>query len=242
MGWKWGWVFFWLAAAPLCAAPRPFSFGHNYTARTETLPQGGVTLGTYAAAVGVTDWLMIGTSPWMLTFYNMPMVSARAGFDIFPGRLRAGLDFSYFRTVPGVYDQESTYARATVTQVFSDAYSLHLSLSRQGRVSGKRFYSIYLFDNSYADGHHSFNLTASSLHEIVFGDRFGLMLELGISALNYERSYHVFGASVYFRTYSGLFFQVGASYTRRNMLVGFDEDSRYPPSSFHPEVQLQWFI
>lgn len=231
--------------ANLSDVPEVITLGHNFTPTTDTLPQGRFTVGTYAAAYGVTDWLMIGTSPWIITNYNMPMVSLRFGHDLVPDRLRLGFDFNYFHSVPMLmngYDQKSTYTRLTLSQKYSQTYQLHLSVSHQAYLAGTRFFSLrlYAFREYDGDPPHDFNITASSLHELHFSKSTGLFLELGLSGVNYQTNFTLLGASVFWKI-GGFLLQAGLSYTLPNNPIDTDSYASRSIARFHPEMQLQFF-
>ena len=108
--------------------------GHNFTPTSYTLPGRKLTFGNYALAYGITDSWTIGTSPWLILSYNMPMLETKFGFCLDSFIQRLSIDANYFKTFSygrSLFQQESTFVRVTGSHRFSEAYTLHLSLGHQ---------------------------------------------------------------------------------------------------------------
>jgi hypothetical protein len=226
--------------------------GHNLTPTTETLYRGTVTAGWYALAVGVTDNLTIGTSPWLASLYNMPNLDARITFD--------GANFIDLWTVEGAffktyaygnndYRQESTLLRLTGSHRFNSTYTLYVSGAHQYYFDDTAPFSLRLDPGSVDTRSH---LSVSTLHKLRLTENFGFFLEAGLAGLNYAARYSHLGASVFAQWNWGMA-QVGFSRTsslgslrdgepafeQRGDRYVFRSDSY---SVTHPEMQLQAFF
>lgn len=73
------------------------SLGHNVSMSGSLLDQGEVSVGTQYIAVGVTDKLSIGVSPFVWTVFDMYNIAARLGWDI-SEKSRIVVGAEYFKT------------------------------------------------------------------------------------------------------------------------------------------------
>src|SRR3954469_24971416 len=69
--------------------------GHNLTPSTDVLPSGRYTVGTYAAGVGLTENLLIATSPWIWSTYNTMNLHLKYSQVVTP-QSTVGVMASYF--------------------------------------------------------------------------------------------------------------------------------------------------
>lgn len=228
---------------------RSVLLGHNLHPTSYTLKKRETTAGFYALAYGITDYLMIGTSPWIVVNYNMPMVDLKIAAA--PGGWihQVSLEQMYFKTQKfgwDKYKQESWTTRLTASHRFSTDYTLHVSSSFQYFVDETAPYSIRLLPGNgdrYA-------LSLGALNEIHFNERFGMFAELGALGLNYAGApYAHSGLSAFYREEWG-HVQLGLSHSmplkrgvstlRAEGLVYSGELRRY--SQLHPEVQVQFML
>jgi hypothetical protein len=77
-----------------------FSLGHNLTSNGRTLKSGQTSLGSLYVAHGITDNITVGTSPFVVSNFEMFNLMLRAGFDL-SARDRISFDASYFKTFGG---------------------------------------------------------------------------------------------------------------------------------------------
>jgi hypothetical protein len=223
-----------------------FLLGHNLTPTTYTLGQNRVTVGYYAIAYGVTDKLMIGTSPWIDLTYNMPNVDVKYGSNL-DMRLvqRASAEFLYFKSYPylrDIYRQESMLVRGTSTTRFSETSLLHLSLGLQKFWREDHPFSL----RPPSQNGSSYTLSASGLVETRTTSRFGTFLEFGLIGLNYTAPYSHLGCSLYYH-WNHMYIQAGMS---RSAIMG---ELRYygnPRNNigwweavvYHQELQIQFLF
>ena len=219
-------------------------FGHNVTPTSYTLSKGTSSVGIYAIAYGVTDHLMLATSPWIDYDYNMYNAHLRYGGKIADGqRLTFGL--SYFKTYQSPishYQQESVTTQLIHSIDVSPVYTLHTVATY-----------MYYFDdtNPYSLRMESFNsdpyeLILSTLHEARLSDHIGLCGEIGMLGLNYVYPYVHYGASMNFigknwMVQAGVShtFHPGLTYDGRTYAEGA---SSKQTDAVHPEMHAQIYF
>ena len=219
----------------------PVLWGHNLTPTTYTLKKNQVTAGTYVLGVGLTDSLMICTSPWIDVLYNMPSIDGRF-LAIDSNDFRFLIDVSYFKTfefLRDAYEQNSTFIRLITSQKFSNFYTAHASFDYQYFWDETQPYSL--------DPTPGFQYVTSisTLHEMHWFKHFGTFLEAGVLGMNYTTPYLHLGASA-FGTWKNLMVQVGVS---RSSSMGMEYVSG-PNYGYwylsrilwHPEIQLQAYF
>jgi hypothetical protein len=81
--------------------------GHNLTPSTDVAGKYKVTLGNYAAGIGLTENLFVATSPWILYSYNTSNIHLKYSHVLTP-KSTAGVFVSYFDS----YDSESLMGSA----------------------------------------------------------------------------------------------------------------------------------
>jgi hypothetical protein len=215
-------------------------FGHNVTPTSYTLSKGTSSVGIYAVAYGVTDKLMLATSPWIDYDYNMYNVHLRYGGKIADGQ-RLTL-FKTYQTPRAYYQQESVTAQLIHSIDVSPVYTLHTVAT----------YMYYYDDtNPYSLRMVSFNsdpyeVIVSTLHEARLSDHFGICAEIGLLGLNYFYPYLHYGASMnlmgkYWMVQAGVShtFRPGVSYDGRT----YDEwASSKTTDAVHPEIHAQIYF
>lgn len=215
--------------------------GHNFTPTSYTLPVRRVALGNYAVAYGITDSWTIGTSPWLILAYNMPMLETKIGFCLDSFVQRVSIDVNYFKTFSyrrNLYQQESTLIRVTGSHQFSEAYTLHLSLGHQYFFDNTRPFSLHLISGNGSRS--SFNLTTLSEIHVISG--LGAFIELGLAGLSYSVPWFQAGLSGFYSWSWGLV-QFGYSRT-----VSLGEGPYYADGLlatvvyWHPEIQIQFLM
>jgi hypothetical protein len=234
---------------PQQTSTRHALIGHNVSPTSYTLRQGTASLGSYAAAYGITDSWMIATSPWMIVNYNMPVISTRLALLGDTLLQRFALELSYFKTFQygfNMYKQESLFARAVATHRASSRYSVHFNLGFQHFYDDTSPYSLRP-TWSFRD---PTTLSTGALHEVSWNDRWGLFVETAVLGLNFPTGYAHLGVSVFTRASWG-FVQLGIS---RSMPLGDSgwyllrqadgsQDWAFMrPASFHPEIQVQFAL
>lgn len=273
-----------LLASLMCAAETPsgslsselpakrgkarFFPGHNLTPTSTVLSRGQAILGTYAIGYGVTDRLTVGTSPFILGFYNMAVVDVRYAL-LEREDFRFTMEDLYFKSLPyknlgphTQYRQESTFLRLTASQRFSSFYTLHFS-------NGHQFF--WNSDNPYSlnpNPQEPYVLSVSTLHELRFSPHFGCFVEIGVLGLNFSSvfqasdptgvllqksgPYSHFGLSFFYENDS-LMLQLGVSRSQSTVYAArrIDAMDFSPITSqqfwhdlpmYHPELQLQFYL
>jgi hypothetical protein len=231
------------------SAKASFSFGHNLSSTSETLPQGESTAGTYALGYGLTDQLTIATSPWLIFGYNLNNAIIRYSMPIDLDN-EIGHQLAYFDTntqLGKAYIMKAMSYTATWKMVLDTSYNLYLCGNYMYFWNEKKPFS--LRREPFNDKPYQFSL--STLHQFHISEKFVTQFEAGILGLNYTYPFFHGGASLgYFgKAFS---YQVGASVSRvgnpnhwekpeyidRTAVEGESTEA----VSVHPEIQLQaWF-
>lgn len=230
------------------ARAQEFFAGHNLTPTTYSLHQDQWTLGSYVVGYGINENWMVGTSPWLIVNYNMPMVNTRLSSPVEGFFDRVSLEGMYFKTFDyGFYNyqQESTFVRLTVLKEWSPDFKTNFSFGHQYYFDDRSPFSFRLF----VGNGDRYTLSASSLSEIRIEENVFALVEAGFLGLNYVAPYYHVGLSLlYMMEWGSLQLGISRSMTSRPDLVpeiyyGGDiqiEDSN--ESSWHPELQLQFHI
>ncbi len=216
-------------------------FGHNLTPTSYTLADKQLTLGTYVVGYGLSENVTIGTCPWLVLAYNMPMIEMKVAFhpDIFFERI--SIDANYFKTFPyarNLYEQESTFLRVTGTHKFTEIYSLHVSVGHQYFFNDNRPFSLRLIPGNGSRT----NLSLSTLNEINLIGNLGMFVELGLIGLNYSVPWLHTGLSGFYWWGWGL---IQFGYSRTVSLGGvryYVGGDNATVVYWHPEIQFQVFF
>lgn len=236
-----------------------FTIGHLLTPAVSTMKAGELTVGTMFAGGGLSDKVSVGTSPWMLGFYNMQNLIARYQDD--PGRQKSwGAQLAYFKTDQSLgktYDMEAAGAWALYRTQIGRSHRLHLSLNYFHFMNSRVPFSLKRWSFNEKEPQGQWSLT--TLQEIVTTLHTRVCLEFGVLGLNYHYPNYHFGASTAYR-FDGGYIQFGLSATGyfSNMTKSaynhvynewsannakMDFPSVYKNSvAIHPEIQLQLFF
>ncbi len=230
-----------------------FFVGHSLSQTTYTLPKGKWMLGTFALGYGISDDLMLGISPWLLTLYNMPNIVLRAKKSLSTSTA-VGAHFGYMKTqeyLQNLYKMETFYGNLIYSHVFSRSLRTHIQLNAMFFKDDERPFSLRVARPTKA-----LQISLSSVNEVtVYKKReleFGVDLEVGMLGVNEKLPYYHGGFSVY-RKSKNLFVQVGLSlsattniqtadfrYIGRGNLPPGEEDFREIVT--HPEIQVQYYF
>ncbi|PWU18442.1 MAG: hypothetical protein C5B49_07195 [Bdellovibrio sp.] len=234
----------------------PFLLGHLETPTNSTLPQGQWTLGTWTLGYGLTDQLMLATSPWLAGYYNLAslLMRFRQPIDV---RRSWGIQLGYFKNSDAlghVYKMEAGGLWLLYRYRVNGNYRVVFSFNYYRFMNDDVPFSLRRWDlGNVAEKN---QLALSTLHEVVVDKNIRFNLELGILGLNYHYPNYHFGASSAFLWGDG-YFQIGLSATGYisnitksaynqvfmqyySSTASVDFQSVYQNSvAVHPEIQLQ---
>lgn len=239
------------------------SMGHLLTSNNNILSKGEVGVGTLYVGVGISDHLMISSSPFIQEF-DMYNAQLRGAWKLSKDEV-FGLEYDYFKThsdsdiIDESYDwcsaqanpywcefgfdnfkMEAWATKITYSKKWNSFYRTSITTAFFYYIDDSRPFSFRMDpqnDDKYA-------LTLSSLHEFHLHDRFYVNLEAGIWGLNYAFPYIHSGMTLNFQTKRFLA-GMGASATfsphfpkeRARQFMGYDSRK-----SVHPEIQIQAFF
>ena len=239
-----------------------FFAGHNLTPTTDVLLKNQVTLGSYVVGLGLSDRLMLATSPFFFILYNSAAIDLRYAL-IQDESFNLTIEGSYLKSLPyqnlGPHDpylQSTFFTRITTSRKFSDIYSLYLSIGHQ-----------YFWN---AENPHSLNptkdrnvLSISTLHKFDLSSNFGIFAEAGVLGLNYKSKTFIkqitygneyntspgpfthFGLSFFYHT-DTYYIQLGVSRSsgtfEKTPSLSDIEYSLLENIWYHPEIQVQFFL
>ena len=221
------------------------SVGHLVTANNHVLRRGELAAGTLYAAYGLTDTLMIGSSPFVYFGYEMYNAMARYARDISPDE-RLGVDFAYFKT----FGRDTPTKIAFKMEAWDAKLTYNRRVTRGYRVNVSARYYYYLHDEEPfslrmdpANGDR-YAAVLTTLHELRLSRHVYWNFEAGFWGLNYAYPYEHLGTSVCLQG-PGFFLGVGASTTfsptfpaeKAKWFAGYDSRA-----AIHPELQLQAFF
>ena len=238
------------------------TFGHNLSPSTKKLEQYQATVGFYAMAMGLTDNIMIGTSPWIYSNYNMHNLVGQYNYT-FSSKDELAFRGTYFKT----YDVENK-----LNEYKMEAISLHTIWGRKLEKKKKLNFVLgymYFYDETLPFSlrrepmnDNPYQFSTSVLFESQLDKSWGINLELGVLGVNYVYPQLITGASVTYQ-YKMIFMQIGMSatgtpnsYFNTNRIDnnGMYLDNYYSRSQYtnkenarrdfsvHPEIQLQYFF
>lgn len=217
--------------------------GHNLTPSTEVLRSGAFTVGNYAAGYGVTENLLLATSPWIWTTYNTTNLHLKYSQILSP-KSTAGMQLSYFDSFgssdlvdPSYSSRPGAFALPTAAEVaigtnryqwtnyaasglysyrYDNGTTQYLNLKYSYFINDDRPYSLRMDpgDDAIRD-----QIDVSTLVKIPVEAGASISLEGGILGMNFVEPYAHLGASVGFQK-KGWLVQVGASYTVPVSLLG----------------------
>jgi hypothetical protein len=229
-----------------------FFLGHSLSQTAYTLPKGSSMVGSFAVGFGVTDNITLGTSPWLLTLYNMPNLVVRTKQSL--GTSTAlGLHVGYMKTEEYLlnrYKMEAFYSNLILSHVFSSNLRSHFQINAMFFRNDELPFSIRV------DGaENPLQISASVVNELSLiksgNSEFGIGIEGGVIGVNENLPYLHGGLSVY-KKIDNAFVQLGVSLSATPnvtiadfRLVGSGGD--LPPGEqrairTHPEVQIQYYF
>ncbi len=187
--------------------------GHNLFTTSYLMPSGRWTVGNYFLGAGVTPWMMVATSPWLLVNYNMFNLVLKFGTPNGNAINRFSFEASAFKTYTGMwnlYKQMSAWLRGTFTHRWSGGWATHF---------GGNYQYFWNDDNPFSlrpTGWNSdrYTLSLGMLNELDLGGGYTLFLETGCLGLNYKYPFAHVGISLN-RRFSWGYIQFGASVSRR---------------------------
>lgn len=185
--------------------------GHNVTPTSYTLGKNQLVAGPYYIGYGLTDQLMIATSPWVIAAYNMPMVDLKYGFSPSVIFEHASAEFMYFKTAEfGLdwYHQESTWLRFTGTNHIGPGYDLHTCLGIQYFIDAQVPFSL----RPPPTNNTPLTISLTQLNEFHLSEHWGTFIEWGVLGVNYPDRFLHLGASIFYQWKTG-YLQAGASKT-----------------------------
>ncbi len=238
----------------------PFFMGHQVTPSVSTLNEGQWTVGSMALGYGITNEVMVATSPWLIGLYNMNNLVVRARTkEIDP---TWGLQGGYFKTdkaLGNVYKMEAIGLwglwRKRVTNNYRVIFSLNYFYFKDDEVP----FSIRRWSLGDRTNEKS-QWTMTTLHEMGTGGPFRLYVEVGLLGFTYQYPNYHFGASGGYRWKNG-YFQFGLSATgylsymtrsaynqvynqyRDSSTASLEFSTAYKNSvAVHPELQIQFMF
>jgi len=208
--------------------------------------------GTFALGYGVTNNLTLGTSPWLLTIYNMPNLIARTKIELSTSSA-IGFHVGYMKTekyLRNDYSMELYYGNLIYSFVVSRSFRTHFQANFMNFLNEARPFSIRVSRPRDAVQTSLSNITEVVVHRQK-GYELGLGVEAGYLGVNESRPYMHGGISVYRKT-KGLMLQAGISLSASNN-VGVSDFSYIGRGNLpaggefreiltHPEVQIQYYF
>ena len=226
---------------------KQIAFGHNLSPTTETLKKYQCTAGFYFAGCGLTDNLVIGTSPWMVLGYNLENLIIKANHDFLESE-KISHQLAYFKsnsTFGEKYKQTSASYWITHSHQF-DNYKLSTTVNYMYFFKEEAPFSLRREPfNTQAQ-----QLTATTLHQFYFSKDITLQFEIGILGINYAFPNIAAGASWLYYLNNSWSFQIGGSISKRLTNPQYVDPNatyirsaeNYSDASVHPEIQIQyWF-
>ncbi len=240
-------LIFFLFTSVLHAEQKSILFGHNLATTAQTLDKNQITAGTYVLAYGITDDLLIGTSPWMLAGYNLENIVLKLKYNLFEYQ-KISHQLTYFKSNPmfGEKYQQISMSYWLTHAIEFERYTLNTTFNYMYFWDENRPFS--LRREPFYNQAQQFTLT--TLHQFYFTDETILQFELGILGLNYKYPNLSAGASWMHIFSNAWSTQIGASFSKRFTGPAYpDYDDfyiknyeNYSDNSIHPEIQIQyWF-
>jgi len=229
-----------------------FFVGHSLSQTSYTLPKGKWMVGTFALGYGISNNITLGTSPWLLTLYNMPNVLLRTKKEISTSSA-IGLHIGYMKTAEYLrneYEMELLYGNLIYSFVVNKNIRTHFQANLMNFISESRPFSIRVSRPTLTS-----QISLSNISEVAVykkgSHEFGFGAEVGYLGVNESRPYMHGGFSIYRKT-KNLFLQAGLSLSASNN-VGVSDFSyvgqgNLPPGGefreilTHPEIQVQYYF
>jgi len=236
------------------------SWGHNLAPTTNTLDKGGLTAGIYIVGYGLTENLMIGTSPWFNHYYNMNNAVIKT--KLYADELNSiAFQSAYFKSNNKAslyendkyYQMEASLSNLIYSRKVNSVYSVSTNIGYHYYFDETVPFSVRR--ESFNNQPHQWNL--STFHEIDLEDSYSFGFEVGALGLNYLYPQLITGASF---NYKGRKWQMqlGMSFTgtpkayissesidNNKELYGYTSQYKEKGKldfSAHPEIQLQYYF
>ncbi len=228
-------------------------FGHLLTPTTYVPKKDVVTAGTHIFGYSLSDDLLIGTSSFLLLFYNSPNVYFKYG-QKFNSKQRWAIQFNYLKSTDAYtliakeYIMEALMLWGVWSFQVTDFYTLHTSLNYMYFYNEGNPHSLRRepYNND------AFQFSISTLHDVKVTRKFGLASEIGVLGVNYQIP-NIHGALSFRYTDQNLLFQIGLSFDVHMPNSSFDK-SEYILNNptlgisnriefiTHPEFAIQYFF
>lgn len=228
-------------------------FGHLLTPTSYLPKEGVVTAGTHITGYSLTDNLLIGTSTFLLLFYNSPNLYLKYGEQINP-KQRWAVQVDYLKSSDAYefgttkYVMDALMVWGVWSYDVTEFYTFHSSLNYMYFYNEGNPHS--LRREPFNDDAYQFSIT--TLHDVKVSEKFGLASEIGILGLNYEIP-NLHGAVSFRYTAKNLLLQVGISfdthlprrsftpddYMANNPTLGISNRKEF---TTHPEFAIQYFF
>lgn len=227
--------------------------GHLLTPTTYLPEKKTITLGTHVMAYSFSDNLMVGTSSFLLFFYNSPNIYMKYGrkfsekqrWSVQLNYLKSDVNFDFFNTK---YYMEAAMGWFSWSYDITPFYTFHASVSYMYFINEGKPHS--LRREPFNDQPFQFSLT--TLHDVRVSKRFGLASELGVLGINYEIP-NLHGAVSFRYIRDKYFIQIGVSFDAHVLNGGFDrrgyisnnptlDASHTDDFVIHPEAAFHYFF
>lgn len=256
-------VFVALILSAYCSALRAeqIYYGHNLSPTTNTLKENQAAFGLYVVAIGLSDNLMIGSSPWITFDYNMANLAIRYAPDS-QSSGKISFQTHYFKTYneDKVSSRELSYKMETISQYISYSTKISPKLDVTFNLNGMYFweeerpFSLRRI-NATKD---SYQINTTLLFQNQATKNILTQFELGILGANYTYPQLILGTSGSLKIGSSWLVQLGFMMTstpkaltstkradNNFKIVGNNHNSagnNKDDFSIHPEIQLEYFF
>lgn len=188
-------------SSPLLRASTFFQ-GHNLSQTAYVLDHHSCSVGLQFVACGISETLTIGTSPWLLSEYEMNNLHLKKRIDV-----NKTLQLSYFKTynertndylgyrVPENYKMEAWWLAGIYSFPFNEHYTLHANLNLQYYDDQTMPFSL----KRPSTENSPWQVTVSTLHETNLAGPIFLMGEIGFLMPMHSQPYLHAGASLQYR-------------------------------------------
>jgi hypothetical protein len=236
---------------------RIVNVGHNLSPAANQLAAGQLTMGGYFSGYGISESVMVGTSPWLASHYNMysGFLQARSRLT---GSSSLAMRFGYMRTFegPNLLDTDFQMEAASASVVYgvnvNSRVRLHLNATIYYFLEETFPFSIRREPGTDDPYQHSVSLLVESQltrHWRING-------EVGVLGLSYLYPQLISGGSLGYQN-GGWYTQLGFSVTGTprayfssakadipivDLNDPFDREQMKYDFSIHPEVQLQYYF
>jgi hypothetical protein len=239
----------------------PFAIGHLLSPSISTLKEGQFTLGTTVAGVGLSDDVMVVTSPWLVGYYNLANLVVRIKVPANePSWAVQGGYFKSQQALGKTYKMEALGAWILKRVKLSSIYKIVYSFNYFHYMNAEVPWSLWRRSFSANEANEKGIFTFTTLHEISTNSPINVNVEAGVLGLTFHYPNYHFGASVGYNWPTG-FMKFGFSATgyfanitksaynqvysqyKDSPGATIDFNSAYLNSvGIHPELQLQFLF